>query len=126
MDKAEIATQEQAVAIAIALSIRFVATSSYIYGMISVGIRELKNNLSRYLKRVEAGERIAITDRGKVVAELGKPLSASPIESRLDDLIAAGLARPPIDDGPLLEKLPSFRLPRGTALAWLDEDRGER
>jgi antitoxin (DNA-binding transcriptional repressor) of toxin-antitoxin stability system len=96
--------------------------------MISVGIRELKNNLSRYLKRVEAGERIAITDRGRVIAELGRPLSAgaSPIESRLDDLIAAGLARPPIEDGPLLEKLPSFRLPRGTALAWLDEDRGER
>ena len=96
--------------------------------MISVGIRELKNNLSRYLKRVEAGERIAITDRGRVVAELGKPLSAgeSPTKSRLDELIAAGLARPPIKAGALLENLPSFRFPRGTALAWLDEDRGER
>ena len=38
--------------------------------METVGIRELKANLSRYVARVKAGERIIVTDRGKQVAEL--------------------------------------------------------
>lgn len=33
--------------------------------MVSVGIRELKNRLSQYLKRVRAGERLVVTERGK-------------------------------------------------------------
>jgi len=35
-----------------------------------VGIRDLKDDLSRYLRRVRAGERILITDRGKPIAVL--------------------------------------------------------
>jgi prevent-host-death family protein len=35
-----------------------------------VGTKELKNRLSRYLRRVRAGEVVHVTDRGKVVAEL--------------------------------------------------------
>ncbi len=35
-----------------------------------VGTKELKNRLSRYLRRVRAGEVVRVTDRGKVVAEL--------------------------------------------------------
>lgn len=34
----------------------------------TVGIRELKNRLSHYLDKVKAGGRIAVTDRGAVVA----------------------------------------------------------
>ena len=34
------------------------------------GIRELKDNLCRYLKRIEAGERIVVTSHGRVVGEL--------------------------------------------------------
>ena len=34
----------------------------------AVGIRELKNNLSRCLGQVREGERLAVTDRGRVVA----------------------------------------------------------
>lgn len=34
----------------------------------AVGIRELKNRLSFYLDKVKAGERLAVTDRGSVVA----------------------------------------------------------
>jgi antitoxin (DNA-binding transcriptional repressor) of toxin-antitoxin stability system len=95
--------------------------------MKSVGIRELKNNLSRYLKKVEAGERIAITDRGRVVAELGKPVpSDASGRSRLAELIAAGLARGPLESGDPLADLPDIQLPPGTALALLDADRGER
>jgi antitoxin (DNA-binding transcriptional repressor) of toxin-antitoxin stability system len=39
----------------------------------STGIRELKDNLSRYIRRIEAGERIANTVYGRVVAELVPP-----------------------------------------------------
>lgn len=38
--------------------------------METVGIRELKANLSRYVARARAGERIIVTDRGRQVAEL--------------------------------------------------------
>lgn len=38
--------------------------------MAAAGIRELRQNLSRYLERVKAGETIEVTDRGKVVAAL--------------------------------------------------------
>jgi prevent-host-death family protein len=38
--------------------------------MIEVGIRELKNGLSRYLKRVRRGETIVVTDRGEPVARM--------------------------------------------------------
>lgn len=38
--------------------------------MAAVGIRELKNKLSDYTKRAEAGERIEITKRGWVIALL--------------------------------------------------------
>lgn len=36
----------------------------------SVGVRELRQNLSRYLDRVKAGEDLVVTERGAVVARL--------------------------------------------------------
>jgi len=38
--------------------------------MISAGIKELKNNLSKYLSQVKKGEDILITDRGNVIARI--------------------------------------------------------
>lgn len=38
--------------------------------MKAVGIRELKNKLSEYIRQVRTGEEILVTDRGEVVAEL--------------------------------------------------------
>jgi antitoxin (DNA-binding transcriptional repressor) of toxin-antitoxin stability system len=35
-----------------------------------VGTKELKNRLSHYLRLVQAGEAVQVTDRGSVVAEL--------------------------------------------------------
>ena len=37
----------------------------------AAGIREIKDNLSEYVRRAEAGERIAVTMHGRVVAQLG-------------------------------------------------------
>lgn len=38
--------------------------------MIEVGVRELKNSLSRYLRRVREGETLVVTDRGVPVARM--------------------------------------------------------
>ncbi|BAN00439.1 type II toxin-antitoxin system Phd/YefM family antitoxin [Ilumatobacter coccineus] len=57
-----------------------------------VGIRDLKNGLSKYIDRVEAGEEVIVTDRGRPVARLS-PLDSS--DDRLADLVAAGVVRPP-------------------------------
>jgi prevent-host-death family protein len=38
--------------------------------MSTVGIAELRQNLSSYLRRVEAGERLTVTDHNRPVAEL--------------------------------------------------------
>ena len=40
--------------------------------MIQAGIKEIKNNLSRYLARVKAGEEVMITQRGKPIARIVK------------------------------------------------------
>lgn len=36
----------------------------------SVGIRELKTNLSKYLKKVKAGGELLISERGKTIAQI--------------------------------------------------------
>ena len=91
------------------------------------GIRELKDNLSRYIRRIEAGERISVTAHGRVVAELVPPGTgvSGAARSRWDDLIAAGILHPPVESGDPFEDWPDIRLPRGTAAALIDSDRGE-
>ncbi len=41
--------------------------------MKTVGIRDLKNRLSEYIREVRLGEGVLVTDRGEVVAELLPP-----------------------------------------------------
>ena len=50
-----------------------VATSSYFESMKVVGIKELKNKLSEYIRLAKSGEVVLVTDRGDVVAELRAP-----------------------------------------------------
>jgi len=58
----------------------------------SVGVAELRQNLSKFLQRVAQGERILVTDHNRPVAELGPPPTAS---AALDRLVAEGrVARP--------------------------------
>jgi prevent-host-death family protein len=92
----------------------------------NIGIRELRDNLSRYLRRVETGERIAVTVRGRVVAELVPPGQAlgRGVQARLAALVASGAVRPPSDaDAPM--EWPDIALPKGTASALLDLDRDD-
>lgn len=59
---------------------------------IEVGVRDLKNNLSRYLERVRDGEEILVTDHGKPVARV---LRVDAATDRLAELVDAGLVTPP-------------------------------
>ena len=82
--------------------------------------------MSRYIRRIEAGERIAITAHGRVVAELVPPgarTTAAP--SRFDELVASGVIRPPLEVGDPTEDWPDIALPPGTAAELIDADRGE-
>jgi antitoxin (DNA-binding transcriptional repressor) of toxin-antitoxin stability system len=97
--------------------------------MHAVGVRELKNRLSEYLRLVRAGQRVLVTDRGEVIAELGPPgegAGQEEIPKKLQELIRRGLATraAPRKD----HRVPSFpRLaPDGTAERLIDEERGER
>lgn len=47
------------------------------------------------------------------------------LRTKLDELIAAGLARPPLESGRLVDDWPDVRLPRGTAQNLIDSDREE-
>ena len=87
----------------------------------AVGVRELRQNLSVYLRRVKRGEALEVTERGQAVALL-VPLrrDATPLER----LVAAGLASPP--EGDLLDLgLPPGRVSRRLSEA-LDQSRQDR
>lgn len=94
--------------------------------MRAVGIRELKDRLSEYVRLAAAGEVVLVTDRDRVVAELVAP-GASRGKSDLlwADLVADGMLRPPLlSDGeppPFLGGATSAQL-----AAELAGDRGER
>jgi prevent-host-death family protein len=104
-----------------------VATCGYITIMISTGIRELKNNLSHYVRQIEAGKRVAVTAHGRVVAELVPPGSGAGTRgaSQYDELVAAGIIEPASEADGLPPEWPDIRLSRGTVTELIDSDRGE-
>jgi len=62
-----------------------------------IGVRELRQNASEWIRRAHAGERIEVTRRGEVVAVLGPP----PRGSALAGLREAGRLKPATLLGPL-------------------------
>lgn len=88
-----------------------------------VGIREMRQNLSRYARRAKSGESFLITDRGQTVAQLAPaPRLASPI----DRLVAERSARR--GEGNLLDAIEDLPgpIPGPPSKAVLDELRSER
>jgi prevent-host-death family protein len=88
----------------------------------TVGVRELRQNLSRYLDRVKAGEALVVTERGREVArlipsghgayaELAARFGASTPSARLEQVAA---------------HLDLAATPAGATDAFLAESRGER
>ena len=52
--------------------------------MLRIGVRELRQNASRYLARVKAGETVEVTERGVLVARLMPPCPAGDGERTAD------------------------------------------
>jgi prevent-host-death family protein len=86
-----------------------------------VSVRELRQHLSRYLRRVERGERLVVTERRRPVAVLG-PLPEN--EDVLDYLIAIGEATPATSD--LLDLPPPIPVEGPSSEEILDELRADR
>ncbi|HET7573836.1 MAG TPA: type II toxin-antitoxin system prevent-host-death family antitoxin [Solirubrobacterales bacterium] len=74
--------------------------------MESVGVRELRQNLSRYLSRVKEGESLSVTERGREVARL---TPSGPADSPIARLVAERGATMP--RGNLLERVERSSLP---------------
>lgn len=55
-----------------------------------VGVKELRDHLSRYLDRVREGDEVVVTDRGRAIARV-VPVGG---ERALDRLIAEGVVTP--------------------------------
>jgi antitoxin (DNA-binding transcriptional repressor) of toxin-antitoxin stability system len=74
--------------------------------MRSVGLKILKNKLSEYVRIAAGGEIVLVTDRDRVVAELGPPRAGrSPFvaDALLAEAVRAGFVTPPTlaaDDAP--------------------------
>ncbi len=96
--------------------------------MKEVGIRELKNRLSEYLRLVREGEVVKVTDRGEVVAELRPPVSGGGAGQHpgLEDMARRGMIRLGEANRPGLYPTLEPVAPPGTAARLLDEERGDR
>lgn len=91
----------------------------------TIGARELKTRLGRYLNRVRRGDTIVVTDRSEPVAEL-RPIgdARDPTTAALAKLAATGGLTLPRRRG--LTRVGAARLTRGSGSAAVAADRDER
>lgn len=97
--------------------------------MKAVGLRELKNRLSEYIREVRSGESVLVTDRGEVVAELGPPgrgSAVSDLPPGLQALVRRGLATPGRPNDPGAYRRLGRALKPGRAAALLAAERADR
>ncbi len=96
--------------------------------MQTVGIRNLKSRLSEYVRMVQAGERVTVTNRGNPVMDLvpHSPQQLDPDDALLR-LARAGVVRLGTK-GPAVYSQPPAedRLPASVVAELLDAVRGER
>ena len=86
-----------------------------------VGIRELRQDLSRYLRRVRSGERLIVTERGRPLAVIAPWAEEADM---LDRLVVEGRARR--GTGGLLTVRPLKRPVSRAGSEALAEERAER
>lgn len=91
--------------------------------MFSTGIRELKNNLSRFVSKVKDGKIILITEHGKPVARIVPDARGKvSLQGRLAELSAKGLVEMP--EHGLNKKIPKPLSLKGKPLSqYVIEDR---
>jgi prevent-host-death family protein len=91
---------------------------------VSVGVRELKNRLTSYLKLVKADQEVIITERGRPIA-LIQPLAAASAARSLEARLAALAARGEISlaKGALRPRRHKFKIPGRPLSELIVEDR---
>jgi prevent-host-death family protein len=98
--------------------------------MKTVGVRELKDRLSEYLRDVKSGESVWVTDRGDVVAELSAPGYATrdaSVPAGLQSLAKRGLISLGEPGGAgLYPPLPRRKRGKRSSAQLLEEERGAR
>jgi len=99
--------------------------------MATVGIRELKNHLSKYVRQAEGGHVVIVTDRGRIVAELRPPSHAegrTDIHPGLLEMERRGQIRLATkqNDPSLYRRMPHIDLGGKTIQDLIDEIRGDR
>jgi antitoxin (DNA-binding transcriptional repressor) of toxin-antitoxin stability system len=96
--------------------------------MRAVGVKVLKNRLSEYVRLAASGETVLVTDRDRVVAELGPPRAGRApalADALLSEAVREGLLSAPliVAEGPP---------PRLAVMSWdalsraIEADRGDR
>ena len=98
-------------------------------GMKTVGLRELKNRLSQYVRQVRAGQAVVVTDRGQVVAELrppGQATAGTKMDAVVARLVNRGLLTPGAPNTPRVYPRLSRLLRSTTVARLLEAERGAR
>jgi prevent-host-death family protein len=91
-----------------------------------VSVSELKENLSKYLRRVQRGGDVQVVSRGRPVARLvGMAGTPDDDDERRERLIAAGVLRAATEDVRESVEEP-LRLPGADLSGSLDDERGDR
>ena len=96
--------------------------------MRAVGLKELKNRLSEYVRIASQGERVLVTNRDRVVAELVPPEAGRALDvadAVLADLVREGILSPPLNRSAVLSD-PTPEMPLSALLEDLAGDREDR
>ena len=106
-----------------------VATGCYPVLMRAVGIKALNSRLSEYVRLAASGETVLVTDRDRVVAEIGPPRetrSPIPADALLAEAVRCGRLTPPPLPGAGEPGAPAPVARLSELLDELDADRSER
>ncbi len=97
--------------------------------MRSIGIRALNSRLSEYVRLAAGGETVLVTDRGRVVAEIGPPQEArSPVlaDAMLADAVRKGWLTPALSPGSEPPRGGPPEVALSALLGELERDRSDR
>jgi len=93
----------------------------------SISVSELKEKLSRYIRRAQLGDEIQILSRGRPVARLvGMGGAAHGDQTRRERLVAAGILRRGTASADTVLREPLVRLTGSDLSGSLSEERGDR
>jgi antitoxin (DNA-binding transcriptional repressor) of toxin-antitoxin stability system len=97
--------------------------------VLRANIADLKNNLSRYLQKVRAGETVIVLDRDRPIARIERIGAQESDDERIARLEAAGILTPPENPAPREDLIEYLRTKAPTSkksiVETLIEDRRE-